>query len=93
MKTIDEQFENQQDYSQNELSATELTAGVPDYDSIDDESDINGESADDIDLDDDTDMDDDTDLEDDEPILNDDDNEEYGTVDDADAAIADNIDE
>jgi hypothetical protein len=83
MKTIDEQFENEQDYSQNDLSATELTAGDNDDSLIDDESDT--------DYEDDT----DTGLKDDELIFNDDDNEEYadGRSNGAGSGNGDNMDD
>ena len=52
------QFENEQDYDQNDLSATELTSGNSD--------DSSNAIDDDADLDDDTDLEDDSDLDEDD---------------------------
>lgn len=62
------QLENEQDYDQNDLSATELAAGNGD--------DPSNAIDDDADLDDDTDLDDDLDLEDDSD-LDEDDTEDF----------------
>ena len=78
------QFENDEDYDQNDLSTNEENDGNSgddvDYNSTGDEEDN------------DTDVDADTELEDDDPIFNDDDNEKYTKMDEG-AGMGDNMDD